>query len=221
MKTIVSIVAAISVSLSAAAQILPVKPEMKVVKDTISPVIRHSVLASITAGFGNDYRTGYNVPAGFEKNNTSGFLPVYARLEYVTGKHMGIGATFVYNNFYGNYYQLYYANGKAYKRYKTDQVEIYSGGLALNYHFADIIKVKKLDVFVTAGFLANTIHHSAMPKGDSVISFTDRTVTPVLRAGARYYIANASSFFLDAGYDKHSIVSLGYSCRFTKKKAGQ
>lgn len=217
MKTIVSILAAFSFSLSATAQMLPVKPEMKVTKDTVEPLVRHSILASATVGFGNDYRSSYTVPSGFEKNNTSGFLPVYVRAEYVTGKHIGIGATFVYNNFYGNYYQLYSSNGKIFKRYKTDQVEIYSGGLALNYHFGKIIPVKKLDVFVTAGFLANTIHHSALPQGDSVVALTDRTVTPVLRVGARYYIANASSFYLDAGYDKHSLLSVGYSCRFIKK----
>lgn len=219
MKTAATFLLAIAFAMPAMAQILPVQPEKHLVKDTLDPVAHHSVLLTGGVGMGNSYRSSYSVPTGFQKNNTTGFLPVYLRAEYISGKHMGVSATMIYNNFYGNFYQQFVSNGKTYSRSKTDQVEIYAGGLALNYHFGSIIPVKKLDVFITGGFLANTIHHSALAKGDSVTSLTDRTVTPVLRAGARYYIANASSIFLDAGYDKHSVVSIGYSCCFVMKHA--
>lgn len=207
-------------TLSGFAQTISAQPDAQPMKkaDTFTTAVAaHSWLASISFGFINGYRQEWSVPSGFEKNNTSGFTPIYGRLEYMTSRHVGIAATVVYNEYYANYYRLYTGNGQEYKRGKTDMTLVYSGGLSINYHLGSIIPVKKMDVFITGGFLLNSIHHSALPQGDSIVTVTDRSITPVLKAGVRYYISNRSSFIADAGYDKQSIFSLGYSCRFLKK----
>ena len=217
MKHLTSLLLLVGCWQYAGAQMLSAAPEKAKAADTLSSVfVRHSVTASISFGFIDKYRNQFDVPVGFQKNNISGFVPVYGRLEYALSSHMGLAASMVYDEFYANYYQLYTGNGKEFKRARTDMTTIYSGGLSLNYHFGHIIPVKKLDVFLTAGVLLNNIHHSAKPQGDSTISFVDREVTPVLRIGASYYISNKSSFMLDAGLDKHSVFSLGYSVRFLK-----
>lgn len=192
-------------------------PKPKTVDTFTTTFIPHSFTGSISFGFIDQYRTDLHFPAGFEKGNISGFVPIYGRAEYALSRHMGIGATIIYDEFYNNYYQLYTGNGKEFKRSRTDMTTIYSGGLSLNYHFGDIIPIKKLDVFISAGFLLNNIHHTALPQGDSTVAEKDRTGSAMLRAGARYYISSKSAFMLDAGLDKHSVFTLGYSFRFIKR----
>lgn len=219
MKKIISFLIAMNALAAARGQAPVATPTRVKPVDTFSQSFApRSFIGTIGVGFINGYRQEFSVPAGFEKNNTSGFAPVYVRAEYVLGNHVGLAACFVYNEFYGNYYQLFTGNGVEYRRYHTDMITIYSGGLAVNYHFAGIIPVKKLDVFINAGFLINAVKHTSMPQGDSSVAVTDRKLTPSLRVGARYYIARNSSFFADAGLDKQSIFSLGYSFRFSKKK---
>ncbi len=211
----------LSVSVSVhAQQVVAVTTQVKKVQpvDTIrASFIRHSLVATMSVGFINDYRQNYSVPVGFRNNNTTGFAPIYLSAEYGISNHVGIAATACYDGFYGNYLQLYTMNGREYQRSKTDQIDIYSGGLALYYHFGNVIPIKKLDLFLGAGFSLNNIRHSNMPQGDSTTALTERTTTPVLKAGARYYISNKASLFANLGIDKHSLFSLGFSCRFMKK----
>ncbi len=188
------------------------------VVDTLQPsFIRHSVIATLAVGFADGHRNDFSVPSGFEKNNTSGFAPVYGKLEYGISNNMSVGVLLGYDGYMGNYYQLYTANGKDYKRNRSDKTDIYSAGLSANYHFGKIIPVKRLDVFVGVGFTLNNEHHSALPQGDSTVKLTDRNVTPTLKAGVRYYLASRSSLYADLGYDKNSMFCVGYSCRFMKK----
>lgn len=192
-------------------------PKVKLTDTITSTYIPHSLTGSVSFGFIDQYRTDVSFPAGFEKGNISGFVPIYGRAEYALSRHIGIGATLIYDEFYNNYYQLYTGNGKEFKRSRTDMTTMYSGGLSLNYHFGNIIPVKNLDVFISAGFLLNNIHHTALPQGDSTVTVKDRTGSAMLRAGVRYYISSKSSFMLDAGLDKHSVFTLGYSFRFIKR----
>src|SRR4051812_33086091 len=102
------------------AQTVSATPEAKKVKpvDTLqSSFIRHSVIATLAIGFIDGHRTGFSVPAGFERNNTSGFAPVYGKVEYGVSNHVSLGLMLGYDNYFGNYYQLYTANGRDYKRY--------------------------------------------------------------------------------------------------------
>jgi hypothetical protein len=183
----------------------------------MSTFVPHSVIATLSIGFINDLRQNFSVPAGFEKANTTGFAPIYARVEYAGKSHMGYALTVGYDAFYGNYYKIYTGNGREYKRYKMDKVNVYSAGLSLNYHFDKLIHIKKLDVFATAGFLLNNIQHSAFAQGDSTVAFTDRKVAPVLKAGVRYYLSPKASVYADLGYDRHSLFALGFSCLFAKR----
>ena len=204
----------------AKAQTISTAPEVKKVKpiDTLQPsFIRHSVIGTLAVGFIDGHRTGFSVPKGFEKNNTSGFAPIYGKLEYGVSSNMSLGLTVSYDGYFGNYYQLYTANGRDYKRYRSDKTDIYSAGLSAYYHFGKIIPIKRLDVFVGVGFLINNEHHSAQPQGDSTVKLTERNITPSLKAGVRYYVASKSSLFADFGYDKSSLFCVGYSCRFMKK----
>ncbi len=73
--------------------------------------------------------------------------------------------------------------------------------------------------FIGLGLSLNNIKYSAHPEGDSTIVKIDHTVTPYLKAGARYYISDKFSLFADVGYDKQSVISIGFSCRFFSRKA--
>ena len=202
------------------AQTITAAPEVKKTKpaDTLLPsFLHHSVIATLAVGFIDGHRTDFSVPVGFEKNNTSGFAPVFGKVEYGISNSVSLGLTLGYDGYFGNYYQLYTANGHDYKRYRSDKTDIYSAGLSAYYHFGKIIPVKRLDVFVGLGFTLNNEHHSAQPQGDSTVKLTERNVTPTLKAGVRYYVASRSSLFADFGYDKTSLFCVGYSCRFIKK----
>lgn len=181
---------------------------------------KNQVTLAVAAGFADPYRSGYTVPARFRKNDVSGFAPVYARLEYAISKKTGIGATFSYDAFYAAYYQVFDAHGlpAVYKRNHTDKVTIFTAGLAFHYHLGSILKVKRLDPFVTAGFGLNKITNLAKPQGDSIVTVTEHTVSPSVRIGARYYLTSVASLYADAGYDQQSYFSIGVSCRFPTRK---
>lgn len=181
----------------------------------------HSTVATLAIGFADYYRANYRVPTGFQQNNTSGFIPVYGRLEYGLTPTVSIGAVFSYDAFYSNYYQLFEANNNIYKRNGTDRVRVFSGGLSGYYHFGELIKVKRLDAYAGIGFSLNNISHSALPQGDSMVAVVQHTVSPSIKVGARYYLTNRGSIFADAGYDRQSVVSVGFSCRFLSRKAAK
>lgn len=183
-----------------------------------APYERHSTIATLSVGFIDQYRHDYTLPKGFEKSNTSGFAPIYGKLEYAVNKHLSIAATFAWDNFVYNYNQLDTGYNGVIKRYHTNQFRLYNAGVAAFYHLGSLIHIKHLDPFIGAGISLNNIHYSAFPQGDSVIARSTHTLTPYFKAGARYYITSKYSFYADAGYDQHSIFSLGFSCRFFARK---
>lgn len=187
-------------------------------KEVLSKTFRKNVtIATLSVGFIDDYRKNYSVPAGYVLNNTSGIAPVYGRLEYGITDNVSVGAVFFHDVFYSNFFKIYTANGVEHKRYNTDRVRLISGGLAAYYHFSKLIPVKKLDAFAGVGLSLNNIRHSAMPQGDSTLTTVSHSVSPMLKIGARYYLSNRGSIFADLGYDRKSIFSLGFSCRFIKQ----
>ena len=173
-------------------------------------------MATVSAGFFDYYRSSYSFPAGFIKSNTSGFSPVYARVEYGIDKHISIGVSFSYDVFYCNYNQVYQGFNQIFLRYKTDRVRIFSSGISGYYHFPEFMGVKKLETFAGIGLNLNNISHSSLPSGDSTVLIKDHTVSPCLKVGGRYYFSRWGSLFADAGYDKQCVISLGFSCRFIK-----
>ncbi len=179
----------------------------------------HSVTATAALGFVDGYKQSYSLPAGFVKNNTSGYHQLYAKLEYGLTRQISIGATFSYDAFTYNFGQQYTGNSGAFTRYRANNFRLLSGGVVAYYHLNNVIRVKNLDPFVGVGISLNNIRQSNYPQGDSTVINIDHTITPYLKVGARYYISSVFSLFADAGYDKESIFSIGASCRFfTKKK---
>ncbi len=181
-----------------------------------SPFLKHMTLATFSVGFSDYYRNNITLPTGFEKGNTTGIAPVYGRVEYGISNTIGIGAIISYDAFYNNFYQLYPGFGTAFKRYGTDKVVVFSAGIGCYYHFTQIIPVKKLDLYAGVGFSINSIHHSNQPQGDSTAKTVEPRVSPSLRVGARYYLYKSGSVFADLGYDRQSLFSLGFSCRFMR-----
>lgn len=200
------------------------KAKKKIVDSTAmhkGPILQARQLTfSVSTGFGDPYRTDYSVPAMYQKSDVSGFAPIYGRAEYAVSKYFGLGATFSYDAFYAAYYQIIEKNGSVavYKRNHTDKVTVFGAGLNLYYHLGNVIKSKKLDPYISAGFALNKITHDAAPATDTIQASTLRTVSPSLRVGVRYYFTPIASFMVDAGYDKQSYCTVGFACRFPKKK---
>ena len=189
---------------------------------THTPYERHSIIATASLGFIDDYRQSYTLPSGFEKGKISGFIPFYAKLEYGLCKHISIAATFGYDAFVNNYKQDYTGNNGPFTRNLKDNTRIFSGGITGFYHLDQQIHIKHLDPFIGVGLSLSNIRYSSYPQGDSTVTKFDHKVTPYLKVGARYYISSRFSIYADAGYDKQSIVSVGASCRFfSRKKTAQ
>jgi hypothetical protein len=202
-------------SVSAAAQdtavahkIRPIDPNCK----------KHTYIATMALGFINSYKTDYTVPANFEKGNTTGFSPLQVKLEYCISNRVSLAFAGAYGTAVFNSFQLYEGNNGTIKRYKTNHWRILGLGLTAYYHLGYLIQVKGLDPFIGAGISLNNIRHSALPFGDSTIINKTHGVTPSIKAGARYYFSDKVSVFADAGYDKLSMFSLGFSCKVTPAK---
>jgi len=179
--------------------------------------LRNTYTATIAVGFIDYYRHDYTLPAAFKKGNTSGFSPFYAKIEYGIGDRVSLAATFGYDAFVYNFSQVTPGNNGPVSRYKHNNTRILSGGLTAYYHLGSVIHVARLDPFIGIGASINNIRYSAFPQGDSTLVKLEHTVTPVLKAGARYYITDAFSVYGDVGFDKQSIFSVGFSCRFFRK----
>jgi hypothetical protein len=174
------------------------------------------ILATFSLGAINAYRDNYSLPQGFEKNNVSGFLPLYAKLEYGITHHTGLAATFGYDAFIINYNQLYQGHDGMVKRYRSNAVTTLSAGASLFYHVVPFERIKRVDPFVGLGFSLNNVRQSAHPQGDSIVAIRENLISPYIKAGVRYYLSYNFSLFADAGYDKRSIVTLGASVRMGK-----
>ena len=177
-----------------------------------------SVIPSLSLGFADAYRNNYSLPAGFNKGNTSGFVPVFLKLEYGLTKHIGLAATIGYDAFSYNFTQRFEGSNGPFVRNRTSTFRMFSSGLTAFYHLGNVIHVKRLDPFAGLGFTINNIHYSAYPQGDSLLARADHNTTIYLKAGARYYLSSKFSLYGDLGYDKHTILSLGFSCRFLPGK---
>ena len=176
--------------------------------------MRHAVAASASLGFADANRQQYTLPSGFSKGGITGFIPFFAKVEYGLTKDISLGVMFCYDAFVYNNLQDYVGNSGPFTRYRTNNTRILSGGLAGFYHLGKALHTKSLDPFIGVGLYLNNIRYRAYPQGDSTAIKIDHTVTPYLKAGARYYITDQFSIFGDAGYDKQAIISLGFSCRF-------
>ncbi len=202
---------------SAQTSVAPVATPAMAHADSANNVFhKGSIIGTISVGFIDYYRNNITMPAGFQKNNTSGFAPIYGRLEYGLSNTISLGALMSYDIFYDNFYQHFPVNGKIFERHNTDRVLVFSSGLSGYYHLGRILHSKKLDPFIGIGLTLNTIHHTAWPEGDSTATTANYTVSPSIKIGARYYITRKGSIFVDAGYDRQSVFSIGYSCRFGK-----
>jgi hypothetical protein len=179
---------------------------------------RYTTIASLSVGFVDGYRNGYTMPAGFRKQNTSGIAPFYAKLEYGLYNHISIAAIFAYDAFQYNFQQEYSNYNGPFTRYRTNKVRIVSGGVAAYYHLDKYIRIARLDPFIGVGLSLNNIRYSALPQGDSTLTQIEHTITPYLKVGARYYISDQFSLFADVGYDRQSIASIGFSCRFFSRR---
>ena len=182
----------------------------------------HKVTASISVGFIDQYKRNYSLPAGFEKSNTSGFAPFYAKLEYGLGKRVTIAGTFSYDAFVYNFNQLYESSNGIIRRYKTDNFRLASGGISGFYHFNKLAFAPRFRPFGGVGFSLNNIRHSAFPQGDSIVVRKEHALSPYLKVGGRYFISDKFSIYVDAGYDHQSIFSIGFSSFIYKdnKKEG-
>jgi outer membrane protein W len=180
----------------------------------LATYLRHTTIATISLGFIDDNRRSYDLPTGFSKGNVSGFIPFFAKIEYGLTDNISLGATFGYDVFVYNLLQNYNGNNGAFNRYKTNNTRILSAGITGFYHLGKALHSKHFDPFIGLGISLNNIRYRAYPEGDSTAIKFDHTVTPYLKAGARYFISDKFSIFGDAGYDKQAIISLGFSCRF-------
>ncbi|MFI5195660.1 MAG: hypothetical protein ACHQD8_01095 [Chitinophagales bacterium] len=179
---------------------------------------RHSIQATLSLGFIDAYRHDFTMPARFEKGNASGYTNIAIKLDYGLSRHISLAANFGYDAFVYNFNQLYQGYNGLIRRYKTNNVRIFNAGLVAYYHLSRLITVKNLDPFVGVGLSLNNLRYSEYPQGDSTLIKLDHTVTPYLKAGAHYYISDQFSLFGDVGYEKQSIFSLGFSCRFFSKE---
>ena len=180
--------------------------------------VRGSVIPSVAFGFIDAYRNNYSLPSGFAKNNTSGFVPVYIKLEYGLTANIGLAATLCYDAFNYNFSQQYVGSNGPFLRYRTDAFRDFSSGLAAFYHLGNVIRVKRLDPFAGIGLSINNLRYNAYPQGDSLAIRTDHTTDLYVKVGARYFISRKFSLYGDAGYDNHTIFSFGFSCRFLPRK---
>jgi len=190
-------------------------------KDSINlRILKHEVFnakavaATISFGIIDQNRQTYTLPPGFEKSNTTGFAPVYFKLEKGITKHISLAASFGYDGFIYNFSQVYQGYNEVIKRYKTNQVQIFGYGLTAFYHLNEFIKVKRLDPFAGIGLAVNNSRNSAYPQGDSALIRKSNFISPYLRAGARYYISDGFALFGEVGYDQQSILSFGFTARF-------
>ncbi len=178
---------------------------------------KKSTIASVSLGFVDYYKQNYTLPAGYVKGNTTGFTPLYLRLEYAAGKHISIGATFGYDAFVYNFAQQYTGNSGAFTRYKADDFKAFSAGVMGYYHFGSLFHLRGLDPFIGIGGSVNNIRHSGLPQGDTAVIQVTHPVTGSAKIGARYYLSQQFSLYGDVGYDQQSVFSIGASCRFFKK----
>jgi hypothetical protein len=181
---------------------------------------KQSYVLTMAVGFGDQFRNELRLPADFQNGQVTGFVPVEARLEYGLTKRISIAATAMYDDFYDNYAQLFFGNGETFKRFNTDNVRIYGGTAAAYYHFNPFHSKPNLDVFAGVGMALSNIRHSSAPQNDSTTATVySHTASPYLKIGIRYYLTAYSALYADLGYEKQSLLNVGFSFRLKKRTA--
>jgi outer membrane protein W len=182
---------------------------------------QNSISATISIGFVDYYRNYYNVPQAFEKGNPTGFNTLYGKVEYGLSKKLGLSANFAYDAFQYNLSHVYTTFNGTITRPVAANTRVFGAGLAAWYHFGNHSTGKRFDPFVGVGLSLNNIRYGAYPEGDSTLIRQEHVIAPVVKAGVRYFISDAFSLYADAGFDKQTICSIGFSCRFFRKPQNQ
>jgi len=178
---------------------------------------RKTTMFTISAGLADWNKQNYKLPDSTRYGSGSASLPIYFRLERAVSDNISIAASLAYDVFHYDYSREGYTNGVLFYRPNTDKITIISPGLQVFYHFNKLIPVRNLDVSVGLGFAANYLKHSNYPTSDTLSNVIKPDVTLTARLAARYYINRYASAFVDIGYDKMSLFSLGASFRFFDK----
>lgn len=178
--------------------------------------IPHTYTATIALGISDPNRHNITVPSTFTSNNIKGFAPIYLKAAYALNSEYSLAVQVATNRIYHDYYHTYYSNGNRFKRYGTETIRIRCYGLSAQYHLNKWLPTKRMDVFAEVGLLMQNIRYTDHPQGDSLINSLERKTSPVLKIGARYFITNNTSLYVDAGIDQLSFLALGCSYRFKK-----
>lgn len=158
-------------------------------------------LLSLGYGFPNRATGDYYFWGG---SNRIGFGPAYVKYEHGVADEIGIGG-----------YMAVAASRYKYNSNYVDKALAISGGVMGFYHFNKLIPVSKLDVYAGAGIGVRQYTYSYdddfFGNRDNRTNFS---VRPVVKVGARYYVAKSFGFYGEAGYDYMSDVNLGITFRF-------
>ena len=179
-------------------------------------------MLSLGIGFGDYYRTNptFGMPTGFRTGNITGFALLSARIEYGLTNHFSIGANIYYDRFQYNYYQDFSANSRSFSRNMTNSFSLFGAGLSALYFPQLHVKIPNLEPFIQIGLSLNNIQQSAVPQGDSTVPTTTHRASPVVKIGGRYFFSKArnAGIYLELGYDRQSIVNIGFTSKLTRKK---
>ena len=176
----------------------------------------HDNVLTLTAGIGDWQKQHYKLPDSSAFGSSAGFTPITIKFEHFFSSSISASANLSYDWFYYSYSQKGYTNGVLFYRPQTDKVRIISPGIELYYHFNRLLPAK-WDLFIGLGINGNYVYHSNYPKTDSTTGPVQAQIAPTVRLGVRYYFSPQISTYLDAGYDKTSVINIGFSYRFTRK----
>lgn len=178
------------------------------------PFNGNTKIISFSMGFPNLYRTGYDEPAGYTHLKTTGFGPLFAKLEIGAWDAIGIVPSFGYSTFHYSYYGWAYFGGYKQQVVYYDDVNTINLSLAANYHFKKWITQPRLDVYAGGGLCMNYLRY----RYGNIPPYKEpnaKTVFyPIGHLGARYYIDPIFGLSAEGGYDGLSILQLGFSVRF-------
>lgn len=179
-------------------------------------------LVNLGVGFGDYYKINptFSMPSGFRAGNTTGFAPLSLRLEYGLNMHFALAGSMYIDRFQYNYAQLYSGGNVKFSRYLTNSFSLFGGGLTAVYYPTLNVKIPNVEPFIQVGLSLNNIQQSAVPQGDSTASSTTHRTSPVLKIGGRYYCSKErnAGFYLELGYNRQSVLNIGFSARLTRKK---
>jgi hypothetical protein len=146
------------------------------------------------------------VPGGYGYNvNSFSFGPIYAKYEHgFIRDEVGLGGHVAVSH-----------STVKYSGYR-DNTTAFSLALLGYYHFNKLIPVKNLDVYAGAGLSLWSRGYSYDDDYPGTHADYGAThVYPIIKVGARYYIATQFGFYVETGYDEMSSVNLGVTFRLS------